>query len=89
MTARLHDLVQSLLVRYAEKYADAALFGSSSNISKGAFRAVCKIHSHMSELLYKAVLDDIAEYTRVLSDPFRRFENCLYRDFLQAPGRFC
>jgi hypothetical protein len=39
MAARLHDLVQGLLVRHAEKHADA-LLGSSANTTKRAFGAV-------------------------------------------------
>lgn len=50
MAARLHDLVQGLLVRHAEKHADA-LLGSSANTTKRAFGAVCKIHFHITELV--------------------------------------
>jgi hypothetical protein len=84
MTSRLHYLVQGLLLRHAEKYTDAALLGPFANLAKRAFRAVCKIHFQVAELVDKAPLNDIAKYSCVLSDPFRCFENCLHRDLLQC-----
>src|ERR1017187_10261989 len=84
MSARLHDLVHGLLFRNAKKNTDVTLFGSLTNVREGAFRTVCKRHFHIPELLDKTMLNDMAEDSRVLRDPFRCFENCFYCDLLQC-----
>jgi len=72
MATGLHDLVKGLLLCHAEEHADTTLLGSSTNVAEGAFRAVCELDLDVIEAANQAVIDDVTEYSGMLSDPLRR-----------------